>query len=85
MIPRAFQAGVVHHILRNLGFSGRSLSNEPNWKQTSLDGDEVMITKIAWAHLKEIPDYYTHFIKDGKKKLVRKNLLSIKKKHLTLV
>lgn len=25
--------------------------------------DEVMTAKIAWAHLKEIPDYYTRLIK----------------------
>ncbi|MCA9356720.1 hypothetical protein KC872_00775 [Candidatus Kaiserbacteria bacterium] len=27
------------------------------------NGDEVMIAKIAWAHLKEIPDYYTRLLK----------------------
>ena len=25
--------------------------------------DEVMTAKITWAHLKEIPDYYTRLIK----------------------
>jgi hypothetical protein len=25
--------------------------------------DEVMTAKIAWAHLKEIPDYYTRLLK----------------------
>jgi hypothetical protein len=28
--------------------------------QTNVTGDDVMMTaKIAWAHLKEFPDYYT--------------------------
>ena len=28
--------------------------------ETNVTGDDLMLTgKIAWAHLKEIPDYYT--------------------------
>lgn len=27
------------------------------------NGDETMTGKIAWAHLKEIPDYYTRLLK----------------------
>ena len=26
-------------------------------------GDELLTGKIAWAHLKEIPDYYTRLLK----------------------
>lgn len=25
--------------------------------------DEIMTAKITWAHLKEIPNYYTHLLK----------------------
>lgn len=32
--------------------------------ETNVTGDDVMVTgKIAWAHLKEIPDYYTRLAK----------------------
>lgn len=27
------------------------------------NNDEIMTAKIAWAHLKEIPDYYTRLLK----------------------
>ncbi len=27
------------------------------------DDDEILTAKIAWAHLKEIPDYYTRLLK----------------------
>jgi hypothetical protein len=33
-------------------------------EQTNVTGDDEMLTgKIAWAHLKEIPDYYTRLKK----------------------
>ncbi len=32
--------------------------------ETNVTNDDIMITgKIAWAHLKEIPDYYTRLAK----------------------
>ena len=32
--------------------------------QTNVTGDDLIMTgKIAWAHLKEIPDYYTRLEK----------------------
>jgi len=32
--------------------------------ETDVTGDDEMLTgKIAWAHLKEIPDYYTRLLK----------------------
>lgn len=31
------------------------------------DDDEVMTGKIAWAHLKELPDYYTRLYKMERK------------------
>ena len=32
--------------------------------ETDVTGDDDLLTgKIAWAHLKEIPDYYTRLIK----------------------
>jgi hypothetical protein len=40
-------------------------SSDPETNVTN--DDEVMTAKIAWAHLKEIPDYYTRLIKMEKK------------------
>lgn len=32
--------------------------------ETNVTNDDVLLTgKIAWAHLKEIPDYYTRLLK----------------------
>ncbi len=32
--------------------------------ETNVTGDDLLLTgKIAWAHLKEIPDYYTRLAK----------------------
>lgn len=32
--------------------------------ETNVTGDDLIVTgKIAWAHLKEIPDYYTRLAK----------------------
>ena len=32
--------------------------------ETNVTGDDSLLTgKIAWAHLKEIPDYYTRLLK----------------------
>jgi hypothetical protein len=36
-------------------------SNDPETNVTN--GDPIMTGKIAWAHLKEIPDYYTRLQK----------------------
>lgn len=36
-------------------------SNDPETNVTN--SDEIMTGKIAWAHLKEIPDYYTRLNK----------------------
>lgn len=36
-------------------------SGDPETNVTN--GDEVLTGKIAWAHLKEIPDYYTRLLK----------------------
>lgn len=36
-------------------------SQDPETNVTN--GDEIMTGKITWAHLKEIPDYYTRLIK----------------------
>jgi hypothetical protein len=36
-------------------------ANDPETNVTN--SDEIMTGKIAWAHLKEIPDYYTRLIK----------------------
>lgn len=36
-------------------------SQDPETNVTN--GDELLTGKIAWAHLKEIPDYYTRLIK----------------------
>jgi Protein of unknown function (DUF5661) len=36
-------------------------SGDPETNVTN--GDEIMTGKIAWAHLKEIPDYYTRLLK----------------------
>ena len=31
--------------------------------ETNVTGDDLLLTgKIAWAHLKEIPDYYTRLL-----------------------
>ncbi len=33
-------------------------------QETNVTGDDELLTgKIAWAHLKEIPDYYTRLLK----------------------
>lgn len=36
-------------------------SGDPDTNVTN--NDEVMTAKITWAHLKEIPDYYTRLLK----------------------
>jgi hypothetical protein len=36
-------------------------SHDPETNVTN--GDEIMTGKITWAHLKEIPDYYTRLLK----------------------
>jgi Protein of unknown function (DUF5661) len=36
-------------------------SGDPETNVTN--SDEIMTGKIAWAHLKEIPDYYTRLLK----------------------
>ena len=36
-------------------------SGDPETNVTN--NDEVMTAKITWAHLKEIPDYYTRLLK----------------------
>ena len=36
-------------------------SGDPETNVTN--SDETMTAKIAWAHLKEIPDYYTRLLK----------------------
>lgn len=36
-------------------------SSDPETNVTN--DDEVMTAKITWAHLKEIPDYYTRLLK----------------------
>lgn len=36
-------------------------SNDPETNVTN--SDELLTGKIAWAHLKELPDYYTRLIK----------------------
>ncbi len=43
---------------------GVELEHGAHDPETNVTGDDLIITgKIAWAHLKEIPDYYTRLAK----------------------
>ena len=44
-----------------LGIELEHGSGDPETNVTN--SDETMTAKIAWAHLKEIPDYYTRLLK----------------------
>ena len=58
--PRAFDAEQFH---LGLNVELEHGSHDP---ETNVTGnDEMMTGKIAWAHLKEIPDYYTRLNCDG--------------------
>ena len=46
---------------RGLGVELEHGSGDPETNVT--EGDPIMTGKIAWAHLKEIPDYYTRLEK----------------------
>ncbi len=40
------------------------LEHGTRWPETNVTNDDLQITaKIAWAHLKEFPDYYTRLEK----------------------
>lgn len=47
----------VEEFRMGLGVELEHGSNDPETNVTN--SDEILTGKIAWAHLKEIPDYYT--------------------------
>jgi len=73
MTKRIFSEEETQHIAKELGIDFSQFTKEEfhtgmnveaehgrNDPQTNVTNDDPIITgKIAWAHLKELPDYYT--------------------------
>jgi len=51
----------LHQFQAGLAVEMEHGSNDPETNVTN--GDPILTGKIAWAHLKEIPDYYTRLNK----------------------
>lgn len=56
-----FDDYILEEFRMGLGVEMEHGTSDPETNVTN--GDEVMTAKIAWAHLKEIPDYYTRLLK----------------------
>lgn len=56
-----FNQYILEEFRKGLSVELEHGSDEPETNITN--DDEEMTAKIAWAHLKEIPDYYTRLLK----------------------
>lgn len=56
-----FNQYILEEFRKGLAVETEHGTNDPETNVTN--DDEVMTAKITWAHLKEIPDYYTRLLK----------------------